>query len=124
MTRGELADLLAGARLRNEQYGITGLLVYNAGYFAQVLEGPVAAMRPLLANIAKDPRHAEYQLVSEGYIDERYFEGWAMDWVNLEFMDETKHVKLRELLDGSYIADRTTVFQALVAFADEHRRSR
>jgi hypothetical protein len=124
MTSGELADLLAGARLRNQEHGITGLLLYNAGYFAQVLEGPDASLKALLANIGKDPRHDEYHLVSEGPIEARYFEGWAMDCANLEFMDDSKHTALRRLLGSSGIADRSAVYTALVAFVDEHRMSR
>ena len=124
MTHGELSDLLAGARLRNPKYGITGILLYNAGHFAQVLEGPVAAIRTLLSKVAEDPRHQGYHLVSEGYIDERYFEDWAMDWANLDFVDESKHVELRKLLSESYIADESVVLKAIFAFADDHRRSR
>jgi hypothetical protein len=123
MTRGELADLLAGARQRNEAHGITGMLVYDAGYFAQVLEGPKVAIQTLLANIAKDPRHDEYQLVSEGPVEDRFFAGWSMDWANLEFMDDTQHHGLKGSLGQAGIADRSAVYAALVAFVKEHRRS-
>ena len=124
MTAGELADLLAGARIRNQAHGITGLLMYDAGYFAQVLEGPKASIDGLLANIAKDPRHDEYTLVSEGSVEERYFEGWSMDWANLAYMDDSKHMGLRGQLVGAGIADRSVIYGALVAFVDEHRKSR
>ncbi|MFT5683961.1 MAG: hypothetical protein ACI8RZ_004893 [Myxococcota bacterium] len=123
MTSGELADLLAGARMRNLEHDITGLLVYDAGYFAQVLEGPESSIKALLANIAKDPRHDEYSLVSEGTVDERYFQGWAMDWANLEFMDESQHHGLRGRLELTNISNRSAVYGALIAFVDEHRRS-
>ena len=124
MTTGELADLLAGARMRNKTHGITGLLMYDAGYFAQVLEGPRPSIEALLANIAKDPRHDEYGLVSEGPVDKRYFEGWSMDWANLKFMDDSQHKGLRGKLSETGITDRSAVYGALVAFVDEHRRSR
>ncbi|NCG18889.1 MAG: hypothetical protein GWP91_07750 [Rhodobacterales bacterium] len=124
MTKGELVDLLAGARIRNEKSGITGLLVYDAGYFAQVLEGPESSIESLLANIAKDPRHDEYSLVSEGLVDERYFEGWSMDWANLKFMDDSRHKGLRGKLSSTGITDRSIVYSALVAFVEEHRKSR
>jgi Sensors of blue-light using FAD len=124
MTHGELADLLAGARLRNAQHDITGLLIYDSGYFAQVLEGPRPAIEQLLANIAADARHDEYSVVSEGPITERYFQGWAMDSANLETMAESRHRGLRDLLATSSIADRPAVYRALVAFVEEHRKSR
>jgi hypothetical protein len=122
MTNGELEDMLAGARLRNEKHGITGLLVYDAGNFAQVLEGPKSAIERLLVNIARDPRHDEYGLVSEGAVEERYFAGWAMDWANLEFMDDSQHRSLRGKLAATSITQRSSVYTALVAFVDEHRR--
>lgn len=124
MTKGELADLLAGARIRNEQHGISGLLIYDAGYFAQVLEGPKSSIEKLLANIAKAPRHDEYTLVSEGSVEGRFFEGWAMDWANLEFMDDSQHKGLRGMLATGAITDRSVVYGALLAFVNEHRRSR
>ena len=124
MSRGELSDLLAGARLRNEQHGITGILVYNAGYFAQILEGEEASIESLLANIKKDPRHDEYYMVSRGDIEERYFTGWAMDWVNLESLGEQSHRDLRLLLGPSGIADRNSVYRALLTFMEAHSTSR
>lgn len=124
MTRGELSDLLAEARLRNEQHGITGILIYNAGYFAQILEGDEASIESLLANIKKDPRHDEYYLVSRGEITERYFSAWAMDWVNLESLGEQSHRDLRLLLGPSGIADRNSVYRALLTFMEAHQQAR
>jgi hypothetical protein len=123
MTNGELQDLLAGARLRNQAHGITGLLVYDAGYFAQVLEGPEPALEQLLANIAADPRHDEYSLVSRGLVDQRYFAGWSMDWANLAFMADSQHMGLRGQLSQVGIEDRGAVYAAFVAFVDAHRQT-
>ena len=123
MTHGELQDLLAGARLRNRVHGITGLLVYDAGYFAQVLEGPAPAIEQLLANIAADPRHDEYSLVSRGLVESRYFEGWSMDWANLDVMADSKHMGLRGQLSQVGIGDRASVYASFVAFVDAHRQT-
>ncbi|MCO4747659.1 MAG: BLUF domain-containing protein [Proteobacteria bacterium] len=122
MTAGELSDLLAGARLRNEAHEITGALVYAAGHFAQVLEGPSVKIDQLLANIAGDPRHDEYYLVSEGPIEERYFVGWAMDWTDLGRYEDTKYPRLRALMREHTIADRDAVYKALTTFLTEHVR--
>lgn len=124
MTQGELADLLAGARLRNRAHEITGLLAYDSGNFAQVLEGPVSSIDSLLVNIAKDPRHDEYILLGRAEITERYFEGWAMDLASLESYRDTRHAELRSYLQDHSIADREVMVDALKAFVDEHRASR
>jgi hypothetical protein len=124
MTKGELSDLLAGARERNTAHGITGLLASDSGSFAQVLEGPVEAIDRLLANIAKDPRHDSYMLLSRGEIENRYFENWAMDWASLDRFHDTRHSALRSYLHDHNIADRAVIVGALHAFVKEHCASR
>ncbi len=124
MSHGELADLLAGARLRNAEHGITGLLVYDGGWFAQVIEGPKDTVDQLLANITADPRHDEYRLISEGEIDARYFGGWAMDWADLTVVKDRDHAALRRHLDERGIADRSRIYRALLAFIEERQGQR
>ena len=124
MSHGELADLLAGARLRNEERGITGILVYEAGYFAQVIEGPEEHIDALVASIARDNRHDEFMLISEGPVDARYFEGWAMDWASLERFDDTQHLPLRRYLRDRNLENRDAIYQALVLFVAEHAQDR
>ncbi|TNE85050.1 MAG: BLUF domain-containing protein [Deltaproteobacteria bacterium] len=123
MSKGELSDLLMGARARNEAHGITGALIYDAGYFGQILEGPEAAIQQLLLNIAADPRHEEYELVSSGPVEERYFDGWSMDWIDLGTFADTKHAELRGFLRQHPVTDRGAVFRALTTFiADRAKR--
>jgi len=124
MTHGELSDLLLGARSRNEEHGITGILVYAAGNFAQVLEGPDPAIEQLLRNIDADPRHDDYRVISEGPIDARYFHGWSMDWVELDRFDDGRHVELASHLARYGIADRRAIYRAFVLFIEEHARTR
>lgn len=119
-TKGELADILAGSRLRNAKHEITGILVYDRGYFAQILEGPVEAVDQLLRNIAGDPRHDEYMLVSEGSIEERYFGGWEMDWADLEEVTTSDHAELRGYLRSRSVEDRSAIYGALIAFMEDH----
>lgn len=120
LSAGELEDLLAGARLRNERSGISGLLLYDAGYFAQVLEGPTEAVAALMSRIEDDPRHEDIAVLSAGPIDERYFEGWGMDWAHVERMDDSKHAELRRYMRSHHVAERDTVYRALVLFVQEH----
>lgn len=47
-----------------------------------------------------------------------------MDWANLETMAESRRRGLRDLLRVTTIADRPAVYRALVAFVEEHRKSR
>lgn len=76
----DLALLLAGSRIRNDERGLSGLLLYRNGQFMQVLEGPEPAVRALLATIAEDPRHSGVRALHEERIDDRRFGSWAMGY--------------------------------------------
>ena len=52
-TDGELFEMLACWREKNERFGITGLLLYKEGAFIQTLEGEEAPVRALYAAIAQ-----------------------------------------------------------------------
>jgi len=51
------AELLTVAREKNSRLGITGMLLYKAGLFLQVLEGDSVRVRELYSKIASDERH-------------------------------------------------------------------
>jgi hypothetical protein len=124
MTHGELTDLLLGARRRNEEHGITGILVYAAGNFAQVLEGPDEAIDRLLQNLHADPRHDDYRVIAEASVEARYFDGWSMDWADLDRFDESRYAELRDHLGRHGIGDRAAIYRAFVLFIEDHARAR
>ena len=73
MTRGELEDLMLGAQYRNKHRGVTGILVYDAGNFAQVLEGPQDMVDELYQKIGRDPRHTDVVILSQWAVRTRDF---------------------------------------------------
>lgn len=73
-----LTELLRGSRQRNQQRGITGLLLYQQLRFLQVLEGPEAAVRAVFRRIACDQRHYALTVLSDGPIARRLFADWSM----------------------------------------------
>ena len=79
----ELAELLRRSRAKNATLGVTGLLLYNAGSFLQVLEGPEDAVRGLAKAIAADPRHHRLKFLFERPIPTTSFSGWAMGFANV-----------------------------------------
>jgi hypothetical protein len=80
----ELAQLLTRAREKNSQLGITGMLLYKAGLFLQVLEGETTQVRDLYTTIVNDPRHRACSVVQEGAITRRQFSDWSMGFRNLD----------------------------------------
>ena len=78
MTDDELAALLAQARRANEERGITGLLVYGAQQFLQVMEGEAEMLTLLYEQIAKDPRHTGLIKMADKAVPQRSFADWSM----------------------------------------------
>ena len=77
-TEWELATLLRLAQERNHAARITGLLVYDEGYFFQWLEGPEPELIRVWNSIRRDPRHREIEVLREQSLPERFFGSWDM----------------------------------------------
>ena len=74
----EMSDILAEARPRNAQLGITGILTAVDGMFVQLIEGPVASIESLLIRLGQDRRHTDIEVVDRRLIDDRAFGDWDM----------------------------------------------
>jgi hypothetical protein len=74
----DLKQILATAISKNTERGITGGLIFNREYFAQVLEGENAAVMQAFSRIRKDPRHEEVAISEMEPIAERLFGAWSM----------------------------------------------
>lgn len=78
VTRDDLRPLLEGARRRNLEESITGVLLYSDGYFLQYMEGPKAGLHRVYAIIKTHPLHyGLIDLVREP-IETREFAEWSM----------------------------------------------
>lgn len=77
-TETELQDLLSLARERNQEMGVSGMLLYHEGSFIQALEGPQEQVEAIYNKIGKDTRHTETQVLFRGEIEHRDFDGWSM----------------------------------------------
>ncbi|HEY0147482.1 MAG TPA: BLUF domain-containing protein [Allosphingosinicella sp.] len=75
---GELSRIIEVARQRNAELSVTGALVFTQESFAQVLEGPSAAVDTLMESIVRDPRHRHVKVVRELALAERLFAKWTM----------------------------------------------
>jgi len=74
----EIEYLLTRARERNEEYGITGVLLYIGGNFMQYIEGPVGNLELIYKIIREDKQHSGIILVTRETIEEREFGDWSM----------------------------------------------
>ncbi|MEO8119625.1 MAG: EAL domain-containing protein [Rhodoferax sp.] len=78
MSGPELEALLKDPRTFNLSHGITGCLLYQDGYFMQMLEGKREVLFALMEKIKCDPRHCDVQIVIEGQARRRVFMDWSM----------------------------------------------
>jgi len=74
----ELDSLLRKAQERNRSEHLSGLLIYDQGYFFQWIEGPRDALSRVWNSIQRDPRHTDIQILREEAIGKRFFGDWDM----------------------------------------------
>lgn len=79
----ELARLLLVARSANAASDVSGILLYDAGSFLQVLEGERDVVEALYARIKKDPRHVRVRTLLQRTTDKRQFRDWSMGFVDV-----------------------------------------
>ena len=75
---GEVNHILVSARRHNLRRGVTGLMLFSGGHFAQLLEGPPEALRETMAAIDADTRHTAVTRLVEGRMAQRRFKDWSM----------------------------------------------
>ena len=74
----QVRNILDRARVNNAARDVTGALLFNAGYFAQVLEGPLEEVEYTFEKIQRDSRHAEVVVLEANYVPSRDFPSWSM----------------------------------------------
>ncbi len=111
----QLKELLDVARRNNARLGVSGILLYDAGSFIQVLEGEQAVVAPLFRSIAADDRHDRVRVVREREIAARSFSEWSMGFVSI---DPRLVLPRRHGLssNGTVVADNAAVLELLDAF--------
>jgi len=79
----DLKQILRRSREHNFRADLTGYLVFDGVWFAQLLEGEAAALDDVMARITADPRHSDLRLLMREDITQRCFESWCMGCANL-----------------------------------------
>ena len=78
MLQWQLRQILDSAEENNGAQQITGALRYSGGHFAQVLEGPQAAINDRYRRISQDTRHTNVTPLIYEPAGERQFANWSM----------------------------------------------
>ena len=84
-------DILSASRRNNVVVGVTGALLFNSGYFGQVLEGRCAAVAQTFERIQQDPRHGDCLVLSFTQVPCRSFQSWSMAFVGASADDSVRY---------------------------------
>ncbi len=126
VTRDDLLHILEGARRRNAEEGITGVLLYANGYFMQYLEGPEAGLHKVYAIIKTHPLHyGLIDLVREP-VPAREFAEWSMACHVVGTGSESPLSDRYELLAsrmGAVVSTRSAACSLVSHFWAEGRKS-
>ena len=86
----DINSILRQSEANNPKFEITGCLVYNEGYFVQLLEGEKEIVKERFDVIELDQRHEMVEVLSEGETMDRMFEDWKMAYIKLPDEPATK----------------------------------
>lgn len=95
-TEASIVELAHECAAANAQAGVTGVLAYIDGRFAQLIEGPRDGVDDVLARINDSRRHRDITVLGESAIDARAFPDAGMlllrvdDAAALEAMARTR----------------------------------
>ncbi|MEN9898738.1 MAG: hypothetical protein RLZZ66_2387 [Pseudomonadota bacterium] len=92
----DLIDILRTSRKNNKAIHISGALVYNKGYFLQMIEGEQVVVDALFKKITHDVRHEKISRFYRGTVPNRVFPDWYMGFFQNE-ADE--NIDLSELVN-------------------------
>ncbi|HQS03415.1 MAG: hypothetical protein B7Y07_08540 [Halothiobacillus sp. 24-54-40] len=76
-----IRDILAASQRNNQPRGVSGLLMFNSGFFLQWLEGERRAVNERFARIAQDERHIDPLLLDYQVVVSRQFPNWNMGYL-------------------------------------------
>ncbi|WP_299967374.1 BLUF domain-containing protein [uncultured Roseobacter sp.] len=112
----EIDAILEASQRNNAKVGVTGALIFNAGVFGQVLEGPIDAVEETFDRIQMDDRHDDVTILELGRVQERAFTNWSMGFVGADQM----HAQLFDRIGSATHFDISNltgveIFEALYA---------
>lgn len=87
ITDSVLLNILVRSQVKNDDMGISGLLVFHHGQFMQLLEGNADVVGKLIDTIRHDPRHADVTILLDREHLRRCMPTWAMAFSTSKPMD-------------------------------------
>lgn len=83
----QVRDLHITSQRNNERLGLTGILLYTGGHFAQLLEGSEETMRQMMWRISEDSRHTAMRKLFTKPVATHSMASWSMRLVEAHVTD-------------------------------------
>lgn len=118
VTAAQLSGLEQQARARNEQMGVTGILLFDGIYFFQLLEGPEPVVRGLYGKLCADSRHHHIVKLLDDYAPGRKFGQWGMRLFDIGgHPRDDAEAFVHRLVQGIDLPAADRAFKLILAFA-------
>jgi hypothetical protein len=83
LEKQDVESILEASNRNNAASVISGMLLFNSGYFLQLLEGSRANVSDTFLRIARDKRHKNVELILGNTVSKRIFHEWNMNYVSI-----------------------------------------
>lgn len=81
-----LKNIADYSAIRNSLYKVTGILLTDKNFLAQIIEGPPSEINLLYGNVLRDERHHSITLLQYTITNVRLFPQWSMGLVEVNDM--------------------------------------
>ena len=78
LTDADVLDIMKKSQTRNNQSGISGILLYQNRAFLQFIEGPADEIQDLFLRINADQRHKDIRILNTANSERLLMPTWAM----------------------------------------------
>ena len=82
LVEADVLDILRKSQVRNNQAGISGILLFHGRRFLQFIEGPAGEVERLVERIGQDPRHREIRVLEKTESGRLVMPTWAMAYTS------------------------------------------
>ena len=78
---GDIRSILEASRRNNPPRAVSGMLLFNSGFFLQWLEGSRSSINERFETILADPRHEKVEILNYQPVPNREFASWGMGYL-------------------------------------------
>lgn len=117
--KNEVSQILVSSRKNNARNDVTGALMFNERWFAQILEGAHDNIQNTFERIQCDDRHSDVTILDFSPITTRIFSNWSMAFLDA---DTTAYQEFNALTSKADIDVNLLNGNKIFQLAKEHLR--